>query len=92
MNESVEKNLREFFRESNNEKVIFIGAGFSKNLGLPSWIEFGRVHLEFLEQHSDKVNFELIDLLKREEKDFRRVMSFTKDIIFEDENLKIISL
>lgn len=82
------ENLRSFFSNNKKEKVIFIGAGFSRNLGLPSWEEFGNIHLDFLRDNDERINFEIAELLKKD--DFRIVMSMTKEIIFNREDLKPI--
>lgn len=85
----MEKNLKtcleKFFKDDKSEKVIFIGAGFSKNLGLPSWEEFAYMHLDFL-RDNNKINFETTELLRKD--DFRTVISISRDIINRDSDLK----
>lgn len=85
MENELKQSLEEFFEDDNNEKVIFIGSGFSKNLGLPTWEEFAYIHLDILKE-ANKIDFETYELLKKD--NFRTIMSMTKDIIFADNELK----
>lgn len=85
LKEDLRECLEEFFDDDKKEKVIFIGAGFSKNLGLPTWEEFAYIHLDILKEMG-RINFETYELLKKD--NFRTIVSMTKDIIFKDDELK----
>ncbi|WP_196048581.1 SIR2 family protein [Clostridium saudiense] len=85
MEEKLKQCLQEFFNDDRSEKVIFIGSGFSKNLGLPTWEEFAYLHLDILKENG-KINFETYELLRKD--NFRTVISMTKHIILKDEKLK----
>ncbi|MDZ5253804.1 SIR2 family protein [Clostridium sp. LIBA-8841] len=85
MKEKFKRCLSEFFDDDKSEKVIFIGSGFSKNLGLPTWEEFAYMHLDILKDNN-KINFETYELLKKE--NFRTVISMAKHNINKDNNLK----
>ncbi|EOU2018694.1 hypothetical protein C5S21_14715, partial [Clostridium perfringens] len=87
MEENLKTCIEEFFDDNENEKVIFIGAGFSKNLGLPTWEEFAYIHLDILKD-GGKIDFETYELLKKD--NFRTIISMTKDIIVNDNELKNI--
>lgn len=87
MEENFKKCLEEFFDDNENEKVIFIGAGFSKNLGLPTWEEFAYIHLNILKD-IDEIDFETYELLKKD--NFRTIISMTKDIIVNNDKLRNI--
>ncbi|MBS5969781.1 MAG: SIR2 family protein [Clostridium perfringens] len=87
MEENLRTCIEEFFDDNENEKVIFIGAGFSKNLGLPTWEEFAYIHLDILKD-GGKIDFETYELLKKD--NFRTIISMSKDIIFNDNELKNI--
>ncbi|MGL5149390.1 MAG: SIR2 family protein, partial [Clostridium sp.] len=85
MEEVLNERIKEFFDDDKREKVIFIGAGFSKNLKLPTWEEFAHIHLDILKEYG-KINYEDYVLLKKD--NFRTIMSMTKNIIFNNNQFK----
>lgn len=88
-NDILEKELKGFFEDE--KAVIFIGAGVSNNLGLPTWRDFAYEHLAVFKNNNDinlKINFETYELLKQE--DFKTIISVCKNYMKKDKNIKRI--
>lgn len=77
------KELIECFKSQ--RVVIFIGAGVSQNLGLPSWRDFAYKHVELL-YNNNKIDYKTKELLCKD--NFRTVMSLCKNVISKDEELQ----
>lgn len=78
-----ENKIRECFKSQ--QVVIFIGAGVSQNLGLPSWSEFAYKHVDIL-YNNKIIDYKTKELLYKD--NYRTVMSLCKNVISKNEDLQ----